>query len=111
MSQRETSHLQAKWDRRLQVDHIEHEDIIHFLQHNPDSGSVSYLKRAIEMKPSLKYLDYDDYGAYYKKCLWALQAIGTPDALALIQKCAHSHQPALREEAAYRLTKIRANLP
>ena len=111
MNRQETSHLQAKWDRLLQVDHFEHEDIIHFLQHHPDPASVSYLKRAIEMKPSLKYLDYDDYGAYYKKCLWALQAIGTPEAVSHIQECAHSRELALREEAVYRLGKIRGNLP
>ncbi len=58
------------------------------------------------LKPALAYLDYDDYGSYYKKCLWALQAIGTPDAIAVIAECARADDPALRRQAEYRLARI-----
>ena len=75
------SDFAAERQRLLDPDHDEHEDIIGYLQDYPDPASVPYLKRAIALKPALAYLDYDDYGAYYKKCLWALQAIGTDEAL------------------------------
>ena len=96
-----------EWDRLLQEDHFEHEDIIRVLQDRADPASVPILRRAIALKPRLSYLSYDDYGAYYRKCLWALQAIGTPEAIAVIDECAHSAEPALREQALYRLSRIR----
>lgn len=96
----------AERERLLDPDHDEHEDIIGYLQDYPDPASVPYLKRAIALKPALAYLDYDDYGAYYKKCLWALQAIGTDEALAVIRACALSDDEALRTQALHRLDRI-----
>lgn len=98
--------LEAKWLRLKDPTHFEHEDIILFLEFNPDPRSVPHLREAIGLKPMLEYLDYDDYGAYYKKCLWALQKIGTHDALQLIKECAESDIPELREQALYRLRRI-----
>jgi hypothetical protein len=93
-------------DRLLNPSHEEHEEIIRMLQDYPDDASVEYLRLAIELKPKLAYLSYDDYGAYYKKCLWALQEIDTEAARALIQACAESDIPALKQQALYRLKRI-----
>lgn len=46
------------------------------------------------------------YGSRYKKCLWALQAIGTPEAMDAIRECTQSSDPMLREEAAPRLARV-----
>jgi hypothetical protein len=99
------SPLAQKWNRLIDPNHLDHEEIIRYLQDHPDSGSVPYLKEAILLKPALEYLEYDDYGAYYKKCLWALQEIGTPEAVRLIRECAVSDIPELKGEAIYRLSK------
>jgi hypothetical protein len=86
--------------------HISHENLIGKFQDAKDPRAVPHLRKAIELKPRLEYLDYDDYGAYYKKCLWALKAIGTLEAVAVIKECANSDIEALRDEARYRMTKI-----
>ena len=95
-----------KWKRLKDPTRFEHESIILFLEFNPDPRSVPHIRDAIKLKPNLKYLDYDDYGAYYKKCLWALQKFCTPDALHLIEECANSVIPELKQEALYRLKRI-----
>ena len=67
--------------------------------------------KAIFLKPRLKYLDYDDYGSYYKKCFWALWAIGTPEAIAVIREFMTSEDAAAKEQALYRLSKIATEGP
>ena len=92
----------------LETTHTQHEEIISDLQYYRSPNSVSVLRGAIALKPKLSYLEYDDYGAYYKKCLWALQAIGTAEALSVISECINSPDAALSEQAQYRLSKIKA---
>ena len=60
-------YLLKSCEKLLQLDHIEHEDIIRTLQERADPFTIPYLKSAIELKPQLEYLSYDDYGGYYKK--------------------------------------------
>lgn len=98
--------ISAERERLLDASHEDHESIVRYLQQHSENESVPYLRKAIQLKPALKYMDYDDYGSFYKKCLWALQDIATPDALAVIAECAKSDDPALREQAQYRLQKI-----
>ncbi|MCG8602029.1 MAG: hypothetical protein MI807_17940 [Verrucomicrobiales bacterium] len=86
--------------------HSRHEDLIGLLQEWRKPESVPAVSEAIELKPHLDYLEYDDYGAYYKKCLWSLVAIGTEDAKAVIEAKSQSEIPELREEAVYRLSKF-----
>ena len=76
------------------------------LQQAEDPYAIPFLRQAILLKPRLEYLSYDDYGAYYKKCFWALSAIGTPEALGVIEDFARSPHSVVREQAAYRLTRI-----
>ncbi|MAS96489.1 MAG: hypothetical protein CMO55_25150 [Verrucomicrobiales bacterium] len=86
--------------------HRQHEDMISLLQGWRSTSSIPALVAAIELKPELEYLAYDDYGAYYKKCLWALVAIGTPEAKALVEGYTRSPIPELQEEAVYRFGKF-----
>jgi HEAT repeat protein len=86
--------------------HTRHEDIILALQHAAAPYSIPYLKEAVLLKPRLEYLAYDDYGAYSKKCFWALRAIGTPEAIAVIREFTSSEDLVAREQALYRLSKL-----
>jgi len=98
--------LMQECQRLLRADHIEHEDILRDLQGHPDPRFIPYVEGAIRLKPSLSYLEYDDYGAFYKRCLWVLQAIGTPDAIAVIRACSVSEVPELAKQAQHRLSRI-----
>ncbi len=86
--------------------HTRHEDLIGLLQDWRSPDSLPTLVLAIDQKPLLKYLEYDDYGAYYKKCLWALAAIGTAEAKSVIRKYTDSTLPELRKEAVSRLSSF-----
>lgn len=105
------SDITSERERLLDSTHHDHEDIIRHLQDHPAPANVPYLKSAILLKPKLSYLEYDDYGAYYKKCLWALQAIGTEEAIAAIKECLSAQDDALRTQAAYRLERIAQKAP
>jgi len=87
--------------------HQEHEDIVSYLQERAEQSSVPFLVDAIKRKANLEYLSYDDYGAFYKKCLWALCAIGTENAKVAIEEFVCSADPVLREQAIYRRSKFR----
>jgi hypothetical protein len=93
----------------LQDGHMMHEDIIHLLQQKKDPHAIPFLRQAVLLKPRLEYLAYDDYGSYYKKCFWALRAIDTPKAIAVIEEFANSDDPVIRNEASYRLSRIRGD--
>jgi HEAT repeat protein len=86
--------------------HSRHEDIIGALQDAADTYSIPFLRQAILLKPQLAYLSYDNYGSYYKKCFWALKAIGSPEAIAVIREFTNSEDSVAREQAIYRLSKI-----
>lgn len=93
-------------EKLIREDHSDHEEIIRALQEARDPYAVPYLRAAVLLKPRLEYLDYDDYGAYYKKCFWALRAIGTEEGIAVIREFAESHDPVARDQAQYRLKRI-----
>ena len=86
--------------------HCSHEHLIRYLQDHPSSSSIEPLRKAIELKPQLEYLSYDDYGAYYKKCLWALAVDPSPLAIEEIRKYTESDDEILQEQARYRLEKL-----
>jgi hypothetical protein len=86
--------------------HNRHEDIIRILQDAADARAVPFLRQAALLKPSLDYLNYDDYGGYYRKCFWALAAIGTLDAIAVLQDFTTSEDPSISEQACCRLSEL-----
>ncbi|WP_243374137.1 hypothetical protein [Geotalea sp. SG265] len=87
--------------------HESHENMISILQDRKHPSSVEFIRRAALLKPELQYLEYDDYGAYYKKCMWALQAIGTEEAIEAIKSFASAEDPILAREARYRLENFK----
>ncbi|XDD49392.1 hypothetical protein AB3N59_13400 [Leptospira sp. WS92.C1] len=87
--------------------HTTHDQIVHLLKDFSDESSIPYLKETIKLKPNLSYLDYDDYGSYYKVCLWALADIGTKESFEAIKAYRNSNDEALRKEAIYRYEKIK----
>jgi hypothetical protein len=103
------SSVEAQCELLLDATHMLHEEIIRLLQRREDPYVIPYLRQAVLLKPRLEYLSYDDYGAYYKKCFWALRAIGTVEAIAVIEEFAGSSDPVIREQATYRLSRIRGN--
>lgn len=107
-SQLDTPDRTALFESLLdQTWHYFHEHMIRYLQDHPSPTSVQPLRRAVELKPRLEYLEYDDYGAYYKKCFWALAVNPDPRAVDVIREFATSDDDVLREQAQYRLNKIR----
>jgi hypothetical protein len=76
------------------------------LQGEANPYAIPFIKQAIILKPELSYLDYDDYGAFYKKCFWALKAIGTSEAITIIKEFATSDDEIIKKQASYRLSKI-----
>ena len=98
--------VMEKCEMLLRTDHYDHEDIIRFLQDAADPYAIPFLKQAVFLKPQLTYLEYDDYGAYYKKIFWALQSIGTMEAIETIREYTFSKDSVIEEQATYRLAKI-----
>ncbi len=80
--------------------------MIRYLQDYLSPTSVEPPRFAIELKRQLEYLEYDDYGAYYKKCFWALAVNPDPRAVDVIREYADSDDEILREQAQYRLNRI-----
>lgn len=106
-SQLETPDRTSLFESLLnQTWHYCHEHMIRYLQDHPSPSSIEPLRRAIELKPQLEYLAYDDYGAYYKKCFWALAVNPEPSSIKVIREFANSDDIALREQARYRLSRI-----
>ncbi len=86
--------------------HKSHEDLVGLLQRWRNPASVAPLAEALRLKPALSYLEYDDYGSFYKKCLHALAAIGTEEAISRIREFVTADDPILRELAKHRLERF-----
>ncbi|SPL69218.1 hypothetical protein [Acinetobacter stercoris] len=71
-----------------------------------DPHAISYIKQAIFLKPKLVYLASLEDSCYYKKCLWVLQEIGTPEAINLIEEFTYSDHKELAEQAKYRIYRM-----
>jgi hypothetical protein len=86
-----------------------HEDIARFLQELADPAAVPALRQAAEL--DLPYREYDEARALARKCMRALSDIRNPEAIAALQSLSHSHDPAVRDLAAYHLAKVRNGEP
>jgi hypothetical protein len=69
-------------------------DIADLLQDIADPAAVPALERGIYNGP-----DWDDAQDLARKCIWALNAIGTPDAMEAIRRATLSEDPRIKEFA------------
>jgi len=86
--------LDEKW-------HIEEEDIVSILEIIKDPKSVDKLYEV-----ALDVPDYDEMCALAKKCMWALSAINTPEAIQKLKLLEKVDNPIIRENAAFQLEEV-----
>ena len=77
------------------------EDIVSVLEMVRDPNSVEKLYEV-----ALNVPDYDDMRALAKKSMWALSAIGTPEAIQKLRRLACSTDPIIRENAIFQLEQV-----
>lgn len=102
----ESKTTQEQCERLLLLDHDDHQEILWDLQMRKDPYAIPFIKQAVFLKPQLLYLDCEVDATYFKRCLWVLQEIGTPEAIQLIQELTHSEIDVLVEQAKYRIYRI-----
>ena len=82
----------------LQVDwHYKHEDLATLLKEAKNPLSLDYLYSATELQ--FPYLDYDDTYQFGRKCIKALSAIGTENAISRLILLSESKIPEIAEYA------------
>jgi hypothetical protein len=86
--------LDEKW-------HTFEEDIISILELIKDPKSVEKLYEV-----ALDVPDYDDMRAIAKKCMWALSAINTPEAVQKLKMLAKVDDPIIKENAGFQLDVV-----
>jgi len=86
--------LKEKW-------HHSHEDLVMYLKDIKDPASVECVYNA-----SFIYLDYDDGRSLQKKCIWALGAIDTPEAIQKLILLSQSEDPIVKENAVIQLKQM-----
>ncbi len=82
--------------RRL--DTLDNEAIVEALEAIADPAAVDCLERAIWWRPS-----WDEFGNLAVKSVWALAAIGTPEAREVLRDAAATGPAAVREAARHEL--------
>jgi hypothetical protein len=88
-----TETLCAVLDERR--DDMDSEGIVDALDGCPDPAAVPSLRRAVTWVP-----DWDEFGQLARKAVWALDGIGTPEAIAAIREEATDDLPLKVVEAA-----------
>ncbi|MEA2274341.1 MAG: hypothetical protein QOI98_3049 [Solirubrobacteraceae bacterium] len=76
-------------------DDMNGEAIVDALDSIADPAAVECLRRAVTWVP-----DWDEYGQLARKAVWALDRIGTPEAIAAIRETVTDHLPRNVIEAA-----------
>ena len=80
---------------------INHEDIVDALAEIRDPASIDCLRDTLSWEP-----EWDEFRNLAVKCIWALAAIGTPDAVAAIRDAATCDAFEVREAAAHELKRL-----
>lgn len=75
-------------------DDVNNEDLVDTLAEIADPTSVECLRDAFGWEPP-----WDEFGQLARKAVWALRAIGTPEALAVIREAADDQRDKPREAA------------
>jgi hypothetical protein len=86
--------LDEKW-------HISEEDIISVLELIKDPKSVDKLYEV-----AINIPEYDEMRAIAKKCMWALSAIRTPQAIQKLRMLEKADDPIIKENAAFQLEQL-----
>lgn len=86
--------LDEKW-------HISEEDIVSILELIKDPKSVDKLYDVAINVP-----DYDEMRALAKKCMWALSAINTKEAIQKLEVLQHYEDPIIKENATFQLEQV-----
>jgi hypothetical protein len=86
--------LDEKW-------HTLEEDIVNILELIKDPQSVSKL-----YDTAINIPDYDDMRALAKKCIWALSAINTPEAVKKLMLLQNSDDQIIRENANFQIEQL-----
>ncbi|MGH3908498.1 MAG: HEAT repeat domain-containing protein [Pseudonocardiaceae bacterium] len=81
-----------------QIDDVNNEDIVDLLGGIGDQAAVHCLEGTLWWQPP-----WDEYRQLGVKVVWALAAIGTPDALAVLRDAAQSEAAEIRRAAAEEL--------
>lgn len=84
--------------------HYRHEDIASLLQDTKSPTSIEALNSAI--MESFEYLDFDDSYSLAVKCIWALGAIGTSDAMGKLGELSKSDNTIIRDNATKQLKRL-----
>lgn len=80
---------------------VSHENIVDVLAEIRNPASVECLRDALWWEP-----EWDEFRNLAVKCIWALAAIGTPDAVAAIREVADSESIKVRRAAEYELQRF-----
>jgi hypothetical protein len=86
--------LDEKW-------HTSEEDIVGILEIIKDPKSIDKLYETAISVP-----DYDDMRALAKKCMWALSAINTPEAIQKLKLLQSSDDKIIKENATFQLEQV-----
>lgn len=86
--------LDEKW-------HASEEDIVSVLELIKDAKSIDKLYEVAINVP-----DYDDMRALAKKCMWALSAINTPEAIQKLKMLEKADDPIIKENATFQLEQV-----
>jgi len=78
------------------IDDFNYEDVVDALAEIRDPAAVSCLRDTLRWEP-----EWDEFRNLAVKCIWALAAIGTPEALAMIRDATASESPEVRKAAAH----------
>jgi len=78
-----------------QIYEVNSEDIVDVLGEIADPATVGCLEKALWWLPP-----WDEYRQMAVKCVWALAAIGTGDAVRVLREAASSEDAPIREAAA-----------
>ncbi|MDO7877729.1 hypothetical protein Q5H93_23535 [Hymenobacter sp. ASUV-10] len=89
----------------LQDWHFSHETIAHYLQQLKDPFSIPYL--AATATKRFEYLAYDDTYQLARKCIKALAAIGTKEAISSLNNISMNENSAISGYASKELIRIK----
>ena len=81
-------------------DDVNNEDLVDTLAEIADPQSVDCLREAWRWDPP-----WDEFGQLARKAVWALAAIGTPEAMAVVREAADDERDKPREAAIYKLRR------